>query len=86
MEGRNKYWNPILEYCLTPRSRKEILDNLQVSNQTKNFKTIVQPLVELGLLLRTIPDRPTSGYQKYFTSSNGKKLLYLLTNAKATDN
>ena len=86
MEGRNKYWNPILEYCLTPRSRKEILDNLQVSNQTKNFKTIVQPLVELGLLLRTIPDRPTSGYQKYFTSNNGKKLLYLLTNAEATDN
>jgi len=78
IEQRNEYWLPILDFCFSPKSRKEILDMLEVSNQTKNFKNIVQPLVEIGLLNRTIPDKPTSGYQKYYTSNDGKKIIYLL--------
>ena len=78
IDQRNEYWLPILNTCLVPNSRKEILETLHLSNQTKNFKTIIQPLVDIGLLSRTIPDRPTSGNQKYFTSNNGKKIIHLL--------
>lgn len=82
LEGQNKYWLSVLDYCLLPKSRKAILETLGLSNQTKNFRNVVLPLVELGLLLRTIPDRPTSGHQKYFTSNNGKKVLFLLQKEK----
>jgi ATP-dependent DNA helicase RecG len=66
-----------------PKSRKEILETIKLSNQTKNFKTIIQPLVEIGLLKRTIPDKPTSGNQKYFTSNSGKKIIHLLEDLDA---
>ena len=78
IDQRNEYWLGILMECIIPKSRKEILESLHLSNQTKNFKTNIQPLVNIGLLNRTIPDRPTSGNQKYFTSNNGKKIIYLL--------
>ncbi len=82
LDERNAYWLPILNACIFPKSRKEILGFLHLSNQTKNFKTIIQPLVDHGLLNRTLPDKPTSGYQKYITSNNGKKIVYLLENSQ----
>ena len=78
IEKRNEHWLPILKKCIIPRSRKEILEILHLTNQTKNFKTIIRPLVNIGLLSRTIPDSPTSGHQKYITSNNGKKIIHLL--------
>lgn len=82
VDERNEYWLPILNECITPKSIKEILETLHLSNQTKNFKNIIQPLVDIGLLNRTLPDRPTSGNQKYLTSNNGKKIVYLLEDLK----
>ena len=83
IDQRNEYWLRILNTCIIPKSKKEILESIQLSNQTKNFKTIIQPLVDIGLLNRTIPDRPTSGNQKYLTSNNGKKIIYLLEDLDA---
>lgn len=86
IDQRNEYWLPILKDCLVPKSRKEILENIHLSNQTKNFKNIIQPLVDIGLLKRTIPDRPTSGHQKYFTNNNSKKIIYLLEDLNENKN
>jgi ATP-dependent DNA helicase RecG len=72
-------WKKLLEFCLRPKTRKEILEEaLGVSNQTKNFRTNVLLLLEYGLLKRTQPDKPQSKNQKYITTHDGEKLLRLL--------
>ena len=70
----------VLDFCLSPKSRKEILEDcLGLSNQTKNFRINIEPLIESELITRTIQDRPTSKYQKYFTNKKGKAFLYIAT-------
>jgi len=71
----------ILDYALIPKKRKEILEDcLGLSNQTKNFATHIQPLMDLGLINLTIPNKVTSQNQKYSTSKIGKGILYVLKN------
>lgn len=66
----------ILGDSKTPKSRKEILEqNLNISNQTKNFRTHIEPLLENKLLGRTIKDKPTSKLQKYYITPLGKVVL-----------
>lgn len=79
LEYKSDYWLPVLQFCTTPKSRKEIFEHIGLSNQTKNLKNILLPLVEHGFVQRTIPDRITSSYQKYLTTALGKKMLQLLT-------
>ena len=68
-----------LHYCKIQKSRKEILENgLEISNQTKNYKRYIEPLVELDWLERTLPDSPNAPNQKYLLSSKGKLLLEIL--------
>jgi ATP-dependent DNA helicase RecG len=68
----------ILEYCQTPQKRKEIMETcLEISNQTKNFKTNIEPLIDRDLITRTIKDRPQSQYQKYYITPKGRVLLYI---------
>jgi len=68
----------ILEFCQQPRKRKEILEDcLGVSNQTKNFKTHLEPLIQKGLIQVTIKDKPSSQHQKYILSRKGKVILYI---------
>ena len=65
----------ILEACLIPKSRSEIFALLNMSNQSKNFTKHVSPMIGLGLLELTIPDKPNSKLQKYITTEEGKKVL-----------
>ena len=48
----------ILSYCLTPKSRKEILSKVDLSNQTKNYQRHIEPLIAENLLRMTIPESP----------------------------
>ena len=52
-------------YCMVARSSREILDHLCVSYHNKNIQKFINELVALGLLKRTIPDKPNSPLQKY---------------------
>ena len=52
----------ILEFCVEPRSKREICDHLGFNNLTRTY---LNPLLETGKLLRTIPDKPSSKKQKY---------------------
>jgi ATP-dependent DNA helicase RecG len=62
----------VLEFCQQPRKRKEILEDcLGLSNQTKNFKTNIEPLIEGGLIAQTIKDRPQSQFQRYLITNKG---------------
>ncbi|WP_075966956.1 RNA-binding domain-containing protein [Parabacteroides massiliensis] len=55
----------VLCYCREAHSSREILSYLGVSYQSKNIKQYVSDLVEYGLLIPLIPDKPNHPGQKY---------------------
>lgn len=55
----------IVNFCTVPRSSQEIMDRLEITNQSKNRAHHIQPLIDLGVLEMTIPDNPKSKDQKY---------------------
>lgn len=58
----------ILEFCVEPRSKREICEHLGFNNLTYFTRTYLNPLLETGNLLRTIPEKPSSKNQKYVRS------------------
>lgn len=58
----------LLDFCRTPRTRKEIADFLQVKTVNYAFTRYVLPLVEAGTLQMTCPENPRSRMQKYVTA------------------
>ena len=67
-ETTNSDETSLLEFCRTPRSRQEIADHLKIKATPYMMNKYVLPLIEKGLLLMTIPDRPRSRNQKYYTA------------------
>ena len=55
----------IVNFCSVPRTAKEIMDRLGITNQTKNRQHYITELIEKGYLELTIPDNPTHMDQKY---------------------
>ena len=55
----------IIHYCSIPRTAKDIMDHVGYYNNTKNMSSLVKPLLELGFLEMTEPDKPNSKNQKY---------------------
>ena len=55
----------IVNFCSVPRTAKEILDRIGVTNQTKNREKYVVSLIEAGYLVMTNPDNPNASNQKY---------------------
>lgn len=58
----------ILVFCKTPRTRKEICDYLGLSSVTYAIQTHIMPLVEQGLIKLSIPEKPKSTKQLYYTA------------------
>jgi ATP-dependent DNA helicase RecG len=65
----------VLLFCITSKTRVEIFTKIGVSNQSNNYKRLVQPLIDAGYLELSIPDKPTSRFQRYQTTDSGKSLL-----------
>jgi len=59
----------LLEFCRTPRTRQEIADYLKITTISHAIKHYVTPLVEKGLIRLTIPDKPRSSKQKYYSTN-----------------
>ena len=55
----------VVNYCSVPRTAQEILARLGLSNQSINRKRHIQPLVDMGVLEMTIPEKPNDRNQKY---------------------
>lgn len=71
--GSENISEKILKYCSEkPRSRAEIFDFLQMSNETRNFNRHVLPLLNSNLIMMTLPDKPRSMNQRYVTTDLGK--------------
>ena len=68
----------VLEFARDASSRKDILIHLSLVNNANNFENHIQPLVSMGWLTMTIPDKPTSPNQKYLTTLKGRLIVKFL--------
>lgn len=57
----------ILEFCIEPKSKSEIAEYFQLRSAKEFGKRYLKPLLESGKLEMTMPEKPTSKYQKYVT-------------------
>lgn len=65
----------ILKICLVPKKRSEILSDLGLSVQTKNYRKYIEPLLSNGLLALTEQNSVRSPQQRYYTTETGKAFL-----------
>ena len=56
-------------------SRSELLTGLGLTNETRNARRHLDPLLEAGLIERTVPDRPNSRLQRYRITDAGRARL-----------
>ncbi|MDR2542284.1 MAG: putative DNA binding domain-containing protein [Treponema sp.] len=59
--------NSLTHFCKTPRSREEIA-NFLGKTQYYVVKIFIDPLLDKGILKMTIPDKPKSKNQKYYSN------------------
>ena len=55
----------LMQFLKIPRSRKEIVDHLGLNSATYAIQTYILPLIERGVVRRTIPERPGSRNQRF---------------------
>ena len=65
----------LLDFCLEPKLRVEMMNRIGLANQTGNFVRHVKPLIDKGLIKMILPDKPRSKRQRYITTPEGKKIL-----------
>ena len=57
--------NDIIAFCSTPRSMTEIMEHIGMKHRYNVKHRYIDPLIESGFLVMTIPDKPNSRSQKY---------------------
>ena len=57
----------LLDFCTVPRSRKEMMEYMCLSNRRYFWEHYLKPMLEDGSIRMTIPDKPRSKNQKYVT-------------------
>lgn len=57
----------ILNYCSTPRSREELAERFGFDAPTYFIKTYITPLLADRTMKMTIPNKPKSKFQKYYS-------------------
>ncbi len=67
-----------------PKSRDDLQIAAGLSHLEHCRKTYLEPLLKVGWLTRTIPDRPRSSKQKYLLSEEGKAVLAQLNSSSAS--
>ena len=56
----------VMAFCKEEHTANEIMQYIGLKHKAYFRKDILKPLLEKGLLLMTIPDKPTSSKQKYY--------------------
>ena len=56
----------LIDFCKTPRSRAQVIDHIGLSHSYAVTK-VLQPLIDQALVKLTIPDRPSSSKQRFYT-------------------
>ena len=57
----------ILDYCFFPRSRQEIANRIGKKTSQYIIRRYVMPLVEAGEMAMTLPEKPRSKLQRFYT-------------------
>jgi ATP-dependent DNA helicase RecG len=57
----------IVDFCKEPRSVQEIMDKFTFDSRTSFRRKYLTPMLEKGVLKMTIPEKPSSKKQKYFS-------------------
>ena len=55
----------IIQFCSVPRSAREILEQINYKYHSEAIAKMIKPLLSMGYLELTIPDKPKSPKQKY---------------------
>lgn len=61
----NEVMTKILGFCEMAKTKKEISEYIGYKNLTYMTRTFIKPLLEMGKLEYTIPEKPQSRLQKY---------------------
>jgi len=64
----------LLQFCITPRSTKEMMQHLGLSHHPHFRNRFLLPLIVSGKLALTIPDKPKSPNQRYIATKQEKKV------------
>jgi ATP-dependent DNA helicase RecG len=65
----------IIEFCLSPKSLKEIMTRLKLKHRESFINSYLKPLLSDELITLTIPSKPRSSRQKYVTTEKGQGCL-----------
>ena len=57
----------LIDFCKTPRKRQEIADFMGIASVSYAMNKYVKPLVDTGVLKLTLPDKPKSSNQMYYS-------------------
>lgn len=57
----------ILNYCSTPRTREELASKFGFEASGYFIKKYISPLIDAGIIKLTLPDKPKSKFQKYYS-------------------
>jgi len=68
IDTEDKRTKLILEFCREPKTRKEIQQFLDIKDRKYLANSILKPLIKGNLLNLTMPDKPTSPNQKYYSN------------------
>ena len=58
----------LIRFLKVPRTRQEIADHLRIGTVQYAIQAYIRPLIEKGRVKMTIPERPRSQSQKYYTA------------------
>ena len=61
----------IIQFCTLPRTSREILEHIGYGYNSTNMAKFIKPLLEMGYIERTNPDKPNSKGQKYRKATIG---------------
>ncbi len=64
-KAQDKINAQILQYCNEARNIFEIMEHIGYKNRTRFRRDYIKPLIDIGILKMTIPEKPTSKNQKY---------------------
>ena len=68
VDAEDQRTESILKFCREPKSRKEIQEFLGIKDRRYFANSILKPLIKGDLLKLTMPEKPTSPKQKYYSN------------------
>jgi ATP-dependent DNA helicase RecG len=73
--GQDNRTATLLEFCMTPKTKKEMQVFVGISSRDHFENTLLKPLLKAGDLRMTLPDKPNSRNQKYVATASPPKRL-----------